>query len=376
LLAAAIVAGAGWQWLRERQLSNMVGQMILVGFRGATPADASVQELARDIGKGRIGGVILFDVDVEKGGAAGLAGDKLRARTKSRNIIDVAQVKRLNAFLSDAARAGGRPPLFVSVDQEGGKVARLKAEHGFDFAMPTAKKMSKLSSQEITTLYNKLGARLKDLGFNLNFAPCVDIDVNPKSPAIGAMGRAFSKDPNKVARYGQFAAIGLIRAGVMSSFKHFPGHGSAGADTHEGLVDITNAWREYELAPYSSVPDFTMVMVAHVVNGKIDPDYPASLSAKTINGLLREKIGFDGVVISDDLQMGAIYGHYGLTETLRLAILAGNDILLLGNNLKYTENLGRAAHAEIMKMVHDGKIPRARIRESYDRIMKLKYKLK
>ena len=376
VLIIIAVAIAGFFWHRERQLSNMVGQMILVGFRGVGPDDASVKDLAKDIRAGKIGGIILFSVDVELGRAAGFTGDALRAQTKSRNIIDVDQVKNLNEFLSRAARNGGRPPLFVSIDQEGGKVVRLKPEHGFDFEMPSAKDMSKMSITDIAELYEGLGTRLKDLGFNLNFAPCVDVDVNPASPAIGAMGRAFSSDPVLVSEYGSVAANRLAAAGMLSSFKHFPGHGSAGADTHDGMVDVTNTWKEYELDPYKSVPDFTMVMVAHVINGHLDPDFPASLSPATINGLLREKMGFDGVVISDDLQMGAIYEHYGLAETLRLAILAGNDIALLGNNLKYSENLGRIAHAEIIKMVHEGKIPRARIKESYDRIMKIKKLIK
>ncbi|MCL1892192.1 MAG: glycoside hydrolase family 3 [Alphaproteobacteria bacterium] len=372
IIAVAVGIAAGIRCWRQHQLSNMVGQMILVGFRGTSPDDAAVKGLAADIKAGKIGGVILFSVDVEQGRAAGFSGDELRAQIKSRNIIDVGQVKKLNEFLSDAARNNGRPPLFVSIDQEGGMVERLKSEHGWNFPMPSAKEQSKLSMAEIATLYDGLGQRLRGLGFNVNFAPVVDVDVNPASPAIGARGRAFSADPERVSEYGRSAAQGLSAAGVLSSFKHFPGHGSAGADTHDGLTDITNTWQPYELEPYGDVPAYTMVMVAHVVNGKIDPDYPASLSHKTIDGVLRGQLGFRGVVISDDLQMGAIYEHYGLTETLRMAIMAGNDILLLGNNLQYTENLGRLAHKEVMKMVRSGKIPRARIKESYYRVMKMK----
>ncbi len=376
-LAFLIVAAGvgGCFYYREQKLSDMVGQMILVGFRGTSPNDTSVKDLANDIRDGKIGGVILFSVDVEQGRAKGLSAAELRAQSKSRNIIDTIQVKKLNAYLSDAARQGGRPPLFVSIDQEGGRVIRLGPEHGFDFKMPSARDMSKMKMKDIFKLYTDLGVRLRQLGFNLDFAPCVDLDVDPKSPAIGAMGRAFSNDPARVARYGAIATMGLTRGGVLSSFKHFPGHGSAGTDTHDGMTDITKTWSESELVPYKTVPKSAMVMVAHVVNENFDT-LPASLSPKMIGDVLRGRLGFRGVVISDDLQMGAIYENYGLTETLRMAILAGNDILLLGNNLKYTENLGRVAHDEVMKMVHDGKIPRARIRESYDRIIKIKQKIR
>jgi beta-N-acetylhexosaminidase len=360
---------------RERKLSDMVGQMILVGFRGTMPEEESVKDLAADIKDGKVGGVILFSVDVEKGKAAGFSGVELRAQTKSRNIIDTAQVRKLNAFLSDAARAGGRPSLLVSIDQEGGLVERLRPEHDWGYPVPSAKEQSKLSMSEITELYRGLGLRLKDLGFNVDFAPAVDIDVNPNSPAIGAMGRAYSANTARVSEYGHAAADGLKAAGMLSSFKHFPGHGSAGTDTHDGITDITDTWTTKELSPYRAVPEWTMVMVAHVVNRNVD-SLPASLSPKWINGVLRDELGYKGVVITDDLQMGAIYNEYGLAETLRLAIAAGNDILLLGNNLQYTENLGRMAHTEIIKLVKNGKIPRARIKESYNRIIKLKGKIK
>ena len=349
--------------------------MILVGFRGTSSQDKSVQDLADDIQAGEIGGVILFSVDVERSKSAGFSGDELRAQIKSRNIIDVSQVTELNKFLSDAAHRGKRPPLFISIDQEGGKVVRLKSEHGFNFVMPFAQELSKMPMDKISLLYENLGKQLSALGFNLDFAPCVDVNVNPKSPAIGAMGRSFSSDSERVGEYGITAANAMWNAGVLSSFKHFPGHGSAGTDTHEGLTDITNTWSDDELVPYKFVPEHTMVMVAHVMNKNID-SVPASLSPKWINEILRQKLGFDGVVISDDLQMGAIYKEYGLTETLHMAILSGNDILLLGNNLQYTENLGRIAHDEIMKMVNSGKISRSRIRESYKRIMKMKEKIK
>jgi len=360
------------------ELDNMVGQMILVGFRGTSPDDTEVKELAKEISRGKIGGVILFSVDVEKARQAGFKGPEIRKQTKSRNIIYVDQVYELNKFLSEAALKNGRPPLFISIDQEGGIIVRLDAGHGFDFAVPSAKEIARTkTAEQAEELYSMLGQRLRALGFNLNFAPTIDVDINPESPAIGALGRSFSDDPDTVVRYGRAAAQGLENSGILYSLKHFPGHGSAAMDTHDGMTDITRTWRPEELVPYGELA-YTdmpgMVMVAHVMNTDIDPDHPSSLSAKTIGGILRNQIGFDGVVISDDLQMDAIHEHYGLRETLKLAIDAGNDIMLLGNNQSYTRNIGRKAHDEIVDMVHKGEIKRSRIKESFDRIIKLKGK--
>lgn len=331
--------------------------------------------IARDIHAGRIGGVILFSIDVEQGNQAGYSPRELRTKTKSRNIQSIDQVRELNQYLTAAARRGGKPVLFTAIDQEGGAVIRIGPEHGFKTPLPPARDMAAMNMDTVADLYYKQGQKLSDLGFNLNFAPCTDVDINPQSPAIGVRGRAYSSDPERIYEYGHTAANAMARAGVLSSFKHFPGHGSATGDTHAGLVDITNTWKRDELRPYATVPATSMVMVAHVINGNIDPENPASLSPDTINKLLRGQMGYNGVVITDDLQMGAIYNHYGLRETLRRAILAGNDIMLLGNNLQYTENLGRIAHREIIDMVSRGEIPRRRIRESYKRILKLKKQL-
>jgi beta-N-acetylhexosaminidase len=336
--------------------------------------DTEVKDLALDIGAGKIGGVILFSIDAEK--KKGLSAIDKHNLLKSRNIVTVDQVKKLNKFLSLAARNKGRPPLLISLDQEGGWVTRLKPEHGFDLSIPTAKDMEQMFETEVSEgiekIYINLGLQLAALGFNLNFAPCVDVDVNPLSPAIGKFSRAFSTDPKKVSTYGMAAAKGLWLAGVLSSFKHFPGHGSATDDTHQGKADVTTSWKDYELQPYEKVPLSTMVMVGHLFNAKIDAVYPASLSEKTIKGVLRKRLNFDGVVISDDLQMGAIYQNANLKEILRQAINAGNDILLLGNNKYYTKNLGRRAHREILKMIKNGEISRTRIQESFERIIKLK----
>ena len=384
-LSMAIAIFIGVHQQRNAELSRMVGQMILVGFRGATPDALPVQELANDIRAGRVGGVILFSSDVARGREMDLSWDEIRSANKVRNIVNVNQVKALNEYLQDAARDSNRPPLFISIDQEGGRVVRLTLDHDFDFIMPNARtQAADYTTEQVERMHYILSTRLRALGFNLNFAPVVDIDINPDSPAIGRLGRAFSSDPMTVVAYARAAMTGMERAGMIWSLKHFPGHGSARGDTHFETVDITNVWSDVELVPYREllVPTPTgpglriaqngMVMIAHVFNRNIDDRFPASMSYRTIEGLLRRGMNFDGVVISDDLQMGAIYQNFGLRETLKHAILAGNDIMLLGNNMTYTPNLGRAAHAEIMDLVRAGEIPRMRIVQSYNRIMKLK----
>jgi beta-N-acetylhexosaminidase len=382
ILGVATLAAvfAGVRDHRNKELDRMVGQMILVGFRGKTSDDIAVQELARNIKEGRVGGVILFSVDVARGREYGMTDAAFRTATKSRNIVNVDQVRELNEYLSAAARRGRRPSLFISIDQEGGRVARLGPEHGFDFAMPSARELAAMRTPEqVGEMYYELGANLRKLGFNLNFAPVVDVDVNPDSPAIGRMGRSFSNDPQRVAEYARAAAQGLSRAGIIYSYKHFPGHGSASGDTHVTAVDITGTWDALELEPYRALAHTGMpgmVMTAHVTHTAKDENFPASMSEKIIGGILRDDIGYDGVVISDDLQMGAIYQHFGLREALKRSILAGNDIMLLGNNLKHVENLGRVAHEEIVDLVRTNEIPRAKIKESYRRIMELKKNLR
>jgi beta-N-acetylhexosaminidase len=169
------------------------------------------------------------------------------------------------------------------------------------------------------------------------------------------------------------------RNGVLTAPKHFPGHGSAAGDTHDGFVDVTDRWSAVELEPFRSLirqDKADLVMTAHVFNGKLDPVWPATLSRKTLTDLLRQEMGFAGVVISDDMQMKAIAARYGLETAIRQAILAGADILLFANNSVYEEDIAARVAAMICALVEKGEIPRERIDASYGRIMKLKERLK
>lgn len=358
----------------EPSVEKMVGQMIMTGFHGDGMGknQEDFDAISQQIKSGQVGGVILFDVDVSGLVAQGMSMQEAKKQIFSSNIKNVNQVRELNNKLQSMAHV----PLLIAIDQEGGNVQRLKSEHGFK-SIPSAKDIAKKDvSFAYDTAYD-LGLRLSDLGINVNFAPLLDVDVNPKSPAIGAKDRSFSSKPDVVTKFGGAFAKGLEKAGVAYSYKHFPGHGSAGTDTHAGLTDITNTYRDYELQPWRDLlkdsSPYTMVMVAHVINNNFD-SLPASLSAKTIK-MVRD-MGFDGVIVSDDMDMGAIVNEYGRDAAIEMAINAGNDILVFGNNLTFDKNRGQDVHATIVKMVRDGKIKKSRIRESYNRIMKMKKYIK
>ena len=354
----------------QPSLEKMVGQMIMTGFHGdgmgENPEDFSAIE--NQIKSGQIGGVILFDVDVSGLLAQGMDIVEAKKHIFSSNIKNVEQVKKLNTHLQSIAPN----KLLIAIDQEGGNIQRLKPEHGFA-SIPSAKELGRGDIQTTYDVAYDLGNRLIDLGFNVDFAPLLDVDVNPESPAIGAKERSFSSDPESVSQHGWAFARGLSDAGLAYSFKHFPGHGSAGTDTHAGITDITKTYQDYELNPWQNLlknaqPN-TMVMVAHVINNNFDT-LPASISYKTIQKV--RDMGFDGVIISDDMDMGAIANEYGTEKAVEMAINAGNDILVFGNNLTFDKNRGADVNKMIVKMVHDGKISKSRIKESYKRIKKLK----
>lgn len=336
-------------------LDIMIGQMIMAGFRGYTVDPYS--PIMKDIRDRHLGGVILFDYDVEQG-------------KRERNIQSPDQVLKLTTDLAAAAEI----PLLIAVDQEGGRVQRLKSDQGFHES-PSAKALGMLPNGVVYSEARDVGKALLDVGFNLNFAPVADVDVNAESPAIGKIERSFSADPARVAECDRIFLDGMASQGIIGCLKHFPGHGSAGGDSHFGVTDVTDTWSEKELIPYELLiqnGSAEVIMTAHIFNAELDSDYPATLSHKVITGLLRDKLGFGGVVITDDMNMKAITSQYGQEEAIRLAIEAGADVLLFGNNLTYDPDVVKKAHATVRKLVDGGVIPRARINTSYSRIMRLK----
>ncbi len=341
-------------------LTEKLGQMLVVGFRGTEATYRS--HVVRDILSQGVGGVILFDTDKH-------------SKKAPRNIISQ---KQLSHLVSDL-QSNSKIPLLVAIDQEGGQVSRLKTSAGFPF-LPSAKVMGSLNSDSLTVLAYNCALNLRDLGINFNLAPVVDLNIDPASKVIGALGRSFGSDTTNVIRCAGIFLEAHYYSGVISTLKHFPGHGSGRGDTHEGIVDVTDTWKTIELSPYRSLIKSGMVgaiMTNHVYNAKLDRIYPATLSSATINGLLRQKLHWQGVVITDDLQMDAIRKKYSLQEALELSVNAGADILLLGNNsfAPYDSSLANKALKTLQNLVKTGKITPARVDSSWNRIMSLKKKL-
>ncbi len=335
-------------------LRRKIGRMLLVGFRGLEvgPDDPVVRAIVEE----GLGGVILFDLDGPTGGP--------------RNVASPTQLGELTAALRQAASS----PLLVAVDQEGGQVARLNPGNGFRATL-SARQLGARGDPDFAFSHARSIARtLASVGINLNLAPVVDLDINPDNPAIGRYGRSFSADPAVVTAM----ALAEIRAhhdlGVLTTLKHFPGQGSATADTHVGVVDVTRTWSRDELGPFEAIiaaGQADLVMTAHLFNAHLDPAYPATLSRKTVAGLLRGELGWTGVVVSDDLQMGAIRTQFGADEAIALAIEAGVDLLLFANQQVYEPRIATEVINTIAGLVASGQISEARIDESVSRLAAL-----
>jgi len=315
---ADIIALDKNQSYSDNELKKLIGNMFMVGFYGTDINTKS--QIVKDIEDYHLGGVILFDKHPSQKG-------------KAKNIQNPKQLK----ILTQKLQGYSSYPLFIATDQEGGKVARLKKKTGFKKNYPSAKDIStKYQIKTIKKIYNEMGNTLADAGINLNFAPSVDMEINPKNIIIVKLKRSYGKDPKRVVMFAKIFIEAMNNNGVLTSLKHFPGHGSSKGDTHKGFVDITNSWKPQELKPYKALIKDNFVdtiMVAHVFNKNIDKEYPASLSHKTVSKKLRDEMGYRGVVVTDDLQMYAISKHFTLEETIRLSINAGVDLLLFGNQL-------------------------------------------
>jgi len=336
-------------------LEQKIGRMLVVGFEGETlERNATILEQIR---RYRLGGVILFDREFED-------------RSRIKNIRNPQQLKALTTALQSAAAA----PLLIAVDQEGGRVARLKESAGF-LATPSAAQMATLGVGAAITAYEALANMLHEAGINTDFAPVVDLAVNPQNRVIVGLERSYGAQSDTVSSYAGIFLDALEDHGVLGVLKHFPGHGSSLGDSHEGFVDVTKTWSDKELEPYRTLIGegrVDMIMTAHVFNAKLDPKYPATLSYALNTDLLRAQLGFKGVIISDDMQMKAISANYGLKESVTLAINAGVDLLLFGNQLDHVspETLVQTIAAQ----VRSGAISMERIDEANARIEALHVK--
>jgi len=340
------------------KLENEIGQLFMFGFQGTELSDNN--PIVDDLCKRNLGGVILFD--------------KLLAKKKAENNIkSPGQLKALTASLQHYAQN----PLLIAVDQEGGLVKRLKNETGF----PETKSAQELGITDDGTLTeihaSCTAASLKAVGINLNLAPCVDLNSNPENPVIGKLGRSFSQNPETVSRHAAIWISEHRKHQILTCLKHFPGHGSSQTDSHLGFTDITQTWHKDELLPFKHLIRQNLadcVMPGHLFHSDFDAEYPTSLSPSMVHSLLRQELKFDGLVITDDLQMRAITDRYGLAESVCLALAAGVDMIIIGNNLDYDPLLLQKIMPVVLAAIEEGTLPEERILQALQRVKHLKTK--
>ena len=328
----------------QTDLRHKISQMLMIGFQGKSVTDTM---LINDLNKRGVGGVILF----------------------AANIESPTQLNQLTTQLKSYSSI----PLFISVDQEGGKVARLNATNGYQSTY-SAFKIGTYFNNEFDTRgwAGQMATWLSSAGINIDLAPVADVDINPTSPAIGALDRSFSKIPDSVYQHCFWFIDEFHQRNLFNTLKHFPGHGSAATDSHLGFTDITNTWADSELIPFrkliaSGYNDF--IMSGHLFNSNLDPNYPASLSNKVLTELLRDSLKFKGLIITDGMFMGAISNNYTFDKAVELAINAGNDVLLYTANNLNGKSLVDSVVNIVMNKISEGKITEQRIDESYKRII-------
>ncbi len=332
-------------FVQAQTLRAQIAQLLIVGIGSDRLEEHG--PLMRQLRATGLGGVVLFRKDIH--------GPK--------------QLQRLSLKLHHASRT----PLWIAVDQEGGAVQRLDRRNGF-VATPSAQAITHLSYQEAYRRYRTMTQMLHREGIDLDFAPVVDLAINPQNGVIVKAGRSYGRDPARVVRYAEAMLRALESEGILGCVKHFPGHGSSRGDSHKGFTDISMSWKRVELEPFARLirrKEVAMVMVGHLYQRGLDPNMPASLSYPVVHDLLRKRLGFEGIVVSDDMQMGAIRRCYRSDEAIARALEAGVDMLLFANQTDRPVT-PRALIDTIERLVAQGRIKRATIERAYRRIMSYK----
>lgn len=336
------------------ELIQLSGQCLMVGFVGSHSGDAGTTALLDQLAMGQVGNVLLL----------------------GRNVETRAQTAELAGLLQAVA---GRP-ILIGIDNEGGAVTRTTGKAGFSEWMTAAAVPEQLGTAETAREYYRIRAgELRQAGVNLNFAPVVDVNVNPASPAIGALGRSFSSDPAVVTTFARACIAGHHDAGLLTCIKHFPGHGSARGDTHEGFVDVTHTWTEAELLPYfelASTDKIDALMLSHVIHAAFtgSGQMPVSLSARAIE-FVRSTLRYSGPIVSDDLQMGAIAREMSDDDAAVAALEAGSDLLILANYESPDQDLGLRVNAALVRSVVDGRLRVERLADAARRVASLKLRV-
>lgn len=319
--------------------ADKVGQLMMIGIHGKSLNDDAKFML----NEYRVGGIILFD----------------------RNMESKDQVKTLITDINKAGKSAGLTPLFLGIDQEGGAVARMDDKL---IKVPPAEEVGKEPVEQAAALAKEVGTELKELGFNINFAPVADLGLT--------YGRSYSTNPDEVVRYASAVGKSYDEAGLWYSYKHFPGIGKTDVDLHAD-TSIVPVSKETLLSEDTKVfvdlikqskPNTYTIMVSHAMYPQIDPDHPSSLSKTIITDWLRKDMGYNGVVVTDDMDMGALAKHYTFGDMAVQSILAGSDILLVCHEYEHMQE----AYNGLMKAVKDGRISKERLDESVKRILLMK----
>lgn len=330
--------------IQSMTLEEKIGQMLIIGMDGYE-IDDNAKKMIEDK---YIGGFILYSSNVKD------------PKQLLNLINDLKKTNELNQI-----------PLFISIDEEGGRVSRMPSEFK---KFPTNKEIGKVNSKELAYEIGRvISKQIKGFGFNMNYAPVLDINSNPKNPVIG--NRAFGSDKDIVEKLGISTMKGLQDGGVISVIKHFPGHGDTSVDSHKNLpvVDIDlRRLNEFEIIPFKNAINNggDAIMVAHILLTKIDPENPSSLSKTIITDILRKQLDYEGVVITDDMTMGAIVKNYTLEDATIKSVNAGSDIVLIAHGYENSLSVLKA----LKEAVGNEVISEERIDESVYRILKLKEK--
>lgn len=362
-------------------VATKVRQCMVIGYHGSSAEDATVQTLENDIYENGIGGVIHY----------------------AYNITSMPQIHSLNAHLRECST---KAPLLIGIDNEGGIVQRFVNREtkepipGFESFKSAQRVGEKLSYADAQTLYTAMANQTAKMGCNWSFGPVVD--VNPKDrtcPVIGGLERSFGSDPVEVTQFATSFVQGHRAKKVLTCIKHWPGHGFAKGDTHKGVTNVTDVWnREIETAPYKAMIGkgaVDSIMTSHIYHTVIDPDYPASLSPVFVEQMLRGDFGYDGLVVTDDLCMGAILEQFNVPHTdadestyLTLgkvgvqALKAGSDMIMYSRNNAASggrnvdlENLVARVVEAVETAIQNGELKEERLNEAFSRVMAFKRKL-
>ncbi len=331
-------------------IEQMISQMILVGFHGQEKYDKEVKLLKQNIAKNEIGGILLLQRNVD-------------SKVKLTRLLNYLKPKKQDI------------PYFVAIDQEGGYVSRLKKEKNFSSYQSSRFIAINNTLDEAKTIYKNMANELKQLGINYNLAPVVDVLINPTK---FEKQRCFSKYPSIVTAYASSFIEAFDEAKTLTCLKHFPGYASALNDAHEGIVDITSSWHYEELRPYYDLIKMNKVksiMVSSVYLKQFDDKYPATLSKKIINDILIDKLGYNGVIISDDLFMKALNG-FSFKQRIIKSIEAGVNMLLFSDYHHGDKSVEKEVKAIVLQAIKENKLDKQHIIKSYQKILKLKSFLK